>query len=97
MIRSGRFPETASRPGLWAGGNVVDSRAQAITAAGMGAAAAFALNHELVDEETERDLAAYRAAGRSPESPVPRVLTRAAPEVGRRRNVRARPLNRSWW
>ncbi|GAA2331729.1 hypothetical protein [Streptomyces cuspidosporus] len=69
MIRSGRFPETASRPGLWAVGNVVDSRAQAITAAGM--AAAFALNHELVDEETERDLAAYRAAGRSPESPVP--------------------------
>ncbi|MEU1785313.1 NAD(P)/FAD-dependent oxidoreductase [Streptomyces sparsogenes] len=65
--RAGR----TSRPGLWAVGNVVDSRAQAITAAGMGAAAAFALNHELVDEETERDLAAYRAAGRSPESPVP--------------------------
>ncbi|NDZ77181.1 NAD(P)/FAD-dependent oxidoreductase [Streptomyces sp. SID10853] len=60
--RSGR----TSRPGLWAVGNVTDSRAQAVTAAGMGAAAAFALNHDLVDEEIERDLAAHRAAaGRS--------------------------------
>ncbi|MFF2569701.1 NAD(P)/FAD-dependent oxidoreductase [Streptomyces sp. NPDC058084] len=66
--RAGR----TSRPGLWAVGNVVDSRAQAVTAAGMGAAAAFALNHDLVDEEIERDLAAHRAAaGRSPEAPVP--------------------------
>lgn len=56
--RAGR----TSRPGLWAVGNVVDSRAQAVSAAGMGAAAAFALNHDLVDEETERDLAAHRAA-----------------------------------
>ncbi|MET9531340.1 MULTISPECIES: NAD(P)/FAD-dependent oxidoreductase [unclassified Streptomyces] len=56
--RSGR----TSRPGLWAVGNVTDSRAQAVTAAGMGAAAAFALNHDLVDEEIERDLAAHRAA-----------------------------------
>ncbi|MFG3346463.1 NAD(P)/FAD-dependent oxidoreductase [Streptomyces sp. NPDC048018] len=66
--RAGR----TSRPGLWAVGNVVDSRAQAVTAAGMGAAAAFALNHDLVDEEIERDLAAHRAAaGRSTEAPVP--------------------------
>ncbi|MGW2302712.1 NAD(P)/FAD-dependent oxidoreductase [Streptomyces sp. NPDC001809] len=56
--RAGR----TSRPGLWAVGNVVDSRAQAVTAAGMGAAAAFALNHDLVDEEIERDLAAHRTA-----------------------------------
>ncbi|MFH8337776.1 NAD(P)/FAD-dependent oxidoreductase [Streptomyces sp. AM6-12] len=56
--RAGR----TSRPGLWAVGNVVDSRAQAVTAAGMGAAAAFALNHDLVDEEIEQAVAAHRAA-----------------------------------
>ncbi|WP_308310468.1 FAD-dependent oxidoreductase [Streptomyces sp. CC210A] len=60
--RAGR----TSRPGLWAVGNAVDSRAQAVTAAGMGAAAAFALNHDLVDEESERDLARYRAGGVEP-------------------------------
>ncbi|MCQ4083653.1 NAD(P)/FAD-dependent oxidoreductase [Streptomyces sp. RB6PN25] len=64
--RAGR----TSGPGLWAVGNVVDSRAQAVTAAGMGAAAAFALNHDLVDEEIERALAEYRAADRSV-SPTP--------------------------
>ncbi|MER0449124.1 NAD(P)/FAD-dependent oxidoreductase [Streptomyces sp. Edi4] len=61
-----------TRPGLWAVGNVVDSRAQAVTAAGMGAQAAFFLNHDLVDEEIERDLAAHRAAtGRASDTPVP--------------------------
>ncbi|WP_274034305.1 NAD(P)/FAD-dependent oxidoreductase [Streptomyces sp. MMBL 11-1] len=66
--RAGR----TSRPGLWAVGNVVDSRAQAVTAAGMGAAAAFALNHDLVDEEIERALVEHRAsADRSTEAPVP--------------------------
>lgn len=71
--RAGR----TSRAGLWAVGNVVDPRAQAVTAAGQGAAAAFALNHDLVDEEIERDLAAHRAAvaagraaGRTPEESV---------------------------
>ncbi|WP_424217552.1 NAD(P)/FAD-dependent oxidoreductase (plasmid) [Streptomyces sp. BI20] len=54
--RAGR----TSRPGLWAVGNVIDSRAQAVTAAGMGAAAAFALNHDLVDEELAQDLATHR-------------------------------------
>ncbi|MFH9263096.1 NAD(P)/FAD-dependent oxidoreductase [Streptomyces sp. NPDC017546] len=66
--RAGR----TSRPGLWAVGNVVDSRAQAVTAAGMGAAAAFALNHDLVDEEIERALVEHRAsADRSTKAPVP--------------------------
>jgi hypothetical protein len=32
-------------------GNVADPRAQVVTAAGMGAAAAFAINHDLVGEE----------------------------------------------
>jgi hypothetical protein len=51
-----------SRSGLRAIGNVVNPRAQAITAAGMGATCAAALNHELVEEATERDLRAHRPA-----------------------------------
>ncbi|GAA1404844.1 NAD(P)/FAD-dependent oxidoreductase [Kitasatospora putterlickiae] len=46
-----------SVPGVWAVGNVADPRAQVVTAAGAGAAAAFALNHDLVDEDVERALA----------------------------------------
>ncbi|MFJ4794541.1 NAD(P)/FAD-dependent oxidoreductase [Kitasatospora purpeofusca] len=45
-------------PGVWAVGNLTDPRAQVITAAGAGSAAAVALNHDLVDEDTERALAA---------------------------------------
>ncbi|NUR88435.1 MAG: thioredoxin reductase, partial [Nonomuraea sp.] len=45
--RSGR----TSVPGVWAAGNVADPRAQVITSAGMGAAAAFALNLELVEDD----------------------------------------------
>ena len=48
-----------SIPGVWAAGNVVDPRAQVITAAGEGSAAAIALNADLVDEDVRdavRDL-----------------------------------------
>ena len=38
-----------SVPGVWAAGNVVDPRAQVITAAGAGSAAAIAINADLVD------------------------------------------------
>ncbi|MFJ4671952.1 NAD(P)/FAD-dependent oxidoreductase [Kitasatospora purpeofusca] len=48
-------------PGVWAVGNLADPRAQVITAAGAGSAAAVALNHDLVDEDTERALAAVTA------------------------------------
>ncbi|MEU8606603.1 NAD(P)/FAD-dependent oxidoreductase [Actinoplanes sp. NPDC048791] len=37
--------------GVWAAGNVIDPRAQVITAAGAGSAAAIALNADLVDED----------------------------------------------
>ncbi|MFF2074958.1 NAD(P)/FAD-dependent oxidoreductase [Kitasatospora sp. NPDC058162] len=57
--RTGR----TSVPGVWAVGNVVDPRAQVIVAAGMGAAAAFALDHDLVDEEIGRAVALCRASG----------------------------------
>ncbi|MEO5744926.1 MAG: NAD(P)/FAD-dependent oxidoreductase [Terracoccus sp.] len=48
-----------SIPGVWAAGNVVDPRAQVITAAGAGSAAAIALNTDLVEEDVRnavRDL-----------------------------------------
>ncbi|MEV0824048.1 NAD(P)/FAD-dependent oxidoreductase [Nonomuraea rubra] len=45
--RTGR----TSVSGVWAAGNVVDPRAQVITAAGMGAAAAFAINGDLTEED----------------------------------------------
>lgn len=40
-----------SVPGVWAAGNVVDPRAQVITAAGAGSAAAIAINAALVDDD----------------------------------------------
>ncbi|WP_410633060.1 NAD(P)/FAD-dependent oxidoreductase [Amycolatopsis sp. cmx-4-83] len=48
-----------SVPGVWAAGNVVDARATVIIAAAQGAAAAGALNHDLVAEDVERAVAAY--------------------------------------
>jgi thioredoxin reductase len=49
--------------GVWAAGNVVDPRAQVITAAGAGSAAAIAINADLVQEDVER--AVELAAGAS--------------------------------
>ena len=40
-----------SVPGVWAAGNLVDPRAQVITAAGAGSAAAIALNADLTDDD----------------------------------------------
>ncbi|MFE7592019.1 NAD(P)/FAD-dependent oxidoreductase [Kitasatospora sp. NPDC057512] len=57
--RTGR----TSLPGVWAVGNVADPRAQVVTAAGAGAAAAFALDHDLAAEEVERAVERYRASG----------------------------------
>ena len=37
--------------GVWAAGNAVNPRAQVITAAGEGSAAAIAINNDLVDED----------------------------------------------
>ena len=54
--RSGR----TSVPGVWAAGNAVDPRAQVITAAGAGSAAAIAINADLVDEDVAE---AIRRAG----------------------------------
>jgi thioredoxin reductase len=41
---------------VWAAGNVADPRAQVITAAGAGSAAAIAINADLVDEDVRNAL-----------------------------------------
>ncbi|MFF2962537.1 NAD(P)/FAD-dependent oxidoreductase [Streptomyces sp. NPDC057963] len=47
--------------GVWAAGNVVDPRAQVVTAAGMGSAAGFALNADLLEEDVDRAVERRRA------------------------------------
>jgi thioredoxin reductase len=47
--------------GVWVAGNAADPRAQVISAAGQGSAAAIALNADLVDEDVKRALADPRA------------------------------------
>jgi thioredoxin reductase len=49
--------------GVWAAGNVVDPRAQLITSAGAGSAAAIAINADLVQEDVERAEEDHHAAG----------------------------------
>jgi thioredoxin reductase len=43
-------------PGVWAAGNIVDPRAQVITAAGAGSAAAIAINADLVEEDVRNSV-----------------------------------------
>ena len=78
-----------SVPGVWAAGNVADPRAQVITSAGAGSAAAIAINADLVQEDAERaiaDLASapsrpYGSPGQRPRArrSPPRTLDRSSP------------------
>jgi thioredoxin reductase len=52
-------------PGVWAAGNVVDPRAQVITAAGAGSAAAIAINADLVQEDVESAVSAKQPTSSS--------------------------------
>ena len=45
-----------SKPGVWAAGNAGNPRAQVITAAGEGSAAAIAINNDLVEEDVRNAL-----------------------------------------
>lgn len=49
-----------SVPGVWAAGNAVNPRAQVITAAGEGSAAAIAINNDLVDDDTTDAVTSFR-------------------------------------
>ena len=59
--------------GVWVAGNTADPRAQVISAAGEGSAAAIALNADLVDEDLKHALAGRRAghAASAPAHPTP--------------------------
>jgi thioredoxin reductase len=61
--------------GVWVAGNAVDPRAQVITAAGQGSAAAIALNADLVNKDLERALADERAShtATTPALPTPLI------------------------
>ena len=56
---------STSVPGVWAAGNVADLRAQVITAAGAGSAAAIAINAELVEDDVRGAIRAHNH-GRTP-------------------------------
>lgn len=64
-----------SERGVWVVGNASDPRAQVITAAGQGSAAAIAINAELVDEEVKDALAEYLATVDIAGEFLPRVQT----------------------
>jgi thioredoxin reductase len=55
--------------GVWVAGNAADPRAQVISAAGQGSAAAIALNADLVDEDVKHALADSHA-GRAASAPA---------------------------
>ena len=65
-----------SVPGVWAAGNVIDPRAQVITAAGAGSATAIALNADLVEDDVHRAIADFSTA---PEPPNHQIHPKETP------------------
>jgi thioredoxin reductase len=59
-----------SVPGVWAAGNAVNPRAQVITAAGEGSAAAIAINNDLVEEDIPASVITLRLG-----LPIPNRVT----------------------
>jgi thioredoxin reductase len=57
--------------GVWVAGNAADPRAQVISAAGEGSAAAIALNADLVDEDVKHALTDHRAGHPAPAPTLP--------------------------
>ena len=57
-----------SVPGVWVAGNAANPRAQAITAAGEGSAAAIAINNDLVAEDVRDACLAAAAVTAPPET-----------------------------
>jgi thioredoxin reductase len=55
-----------SAPGVWAAGNAANPRAQVITAAGEGSAAAISINAALVEEDVRTALATFRGERHQP-------------------------------
>ena len=70
-----------SIPGVWAAGNAVNPRAQVITAAGEGSAAAIAINNDLVDEDLPIAVTNFRLDLPSEHHPAPNQRGRTAPSA----------------
>jgi hypothetical protein len=67
-VSGGGFPCAAatgqsSVPGVWLAGNATNPRAQVITAAGEGSAAAIAINADLVEEDVRNALQSTTTSG----------------------------------
>jgi thioredoxin reductase len=60
---------STSNPGVWAAGNVVDPRAQVITSAGQGSAAAIAINADLVQDDVANAMQQRDTVGVTNSSP----------------------------
>lgn len=63
-------PGRTSVTGVWVAGNAANPRAQVITAAGEGSAAAIAINNDLVDEDVRLAVHDFRV-GLPPDSAIP--------------------------
>jgi thioredoxin reductase len=61
-----RVDGLTSVTGVWVAGNVANARAQVITAAGEGSAAAIAINADLVDEDVHNAVLAFDGARTTP-------------------------------
>jgi len=75
-----------STSGVWAAGNVVDPRAQVITSAGAGSAAAIAINADLVHEDAERAVEDHDDADGAFSAAMEASVTQAVP-VDRRHGL----------
>lgn len=70
-----------SVPGVWAAGNAVNPRAQVITAAGEGSAAAITINNDLVEEDVRDAVALFRLGMPSQRRPSPSAGRAAGTDV----------------
>jgi hypothetical protein len=64
---------------VWAAGNVVDPRAQVITAAGAGSAAAIAINADLVDDDVRNAVRDFDKGARPSRPTSTPVTSRSHP------------------
>jgi hypothetical protein len=67
--------------GVWVAGNAADPRAQVISAAGQGSAAAIALNADLVDEDVKHALADHRTGHTVSTPALPFIYLRSCAEI----------------
>ena len=74
-LDEGGWPQTdptgrTTVAGVWVAGNLTNPRAQVVTAAGDGSAAAIAINADLVEDEVERAVRHHRGGPFTPHTPT---------------------------